>query len=194
MTYQLIGLGLLILGFSHKLDPVRRIDLKVVQTLQKIFAHPPRSAWFKEIWFFGRTTFAIVCLMIMIGINWKLGLSALAVFGVIAGLETLLKMFFDRSRPFSTHQEIRMAQPQKPTDPSFPSGDAFRIWYLVLILIAACGSNLALGSMAIILAVLVSLGRMILGVHYLTDVLAGSGLGFLGAGTTLWLWHLINLL
>lgn len=87
-----------------------------------------------------------------------------------------------------------MAQPQKPTDPSFPSGDAFRIWYLVLILIAASGSNQVLGFIAILLAVLVSLGRMILGVHYLTDVLAGAGLGFLGAGTTIWLWHLFNLL
>lgn len=194
MTYQLIGLGLLILGFSHKLDPIKGIDLKVVKTLQKSFPDPARSAWFKEIWFFGRTTFAIVFLIVMIGIHWKLGLSALAVFGVIAGLETLMKGFFDRGRPFSSHSEIRMAQPQKPTDPSFPSGDAFRIWYLVLILIAASGSNQVLGFIAILLAVLVSLGRMILGVHYLTDVLAGAGLGFLGAGTTIWLWHLFNLL
>lgn len=194
MTYQLIGLGFLIIGFSHKLAPIRAIDLKVVQTFQKSFANPPLSAFFKEIWFFGRTSFAIVFLVVMIGINWKMGLTTLAVFTVIAGLEKILKVLFNRDRPFSTHQEIRMVQPQQPGDPSFPSGDAFRIWYLALILIAASGSNLAVGFITIMLTVLVSLGRMILGVHYLTDVLAGIGLGFLGAGTTLWLWNIFNLL
>lgn len=194
MIYQLIGLGLLILSFSHKLAPIRVIDLKVVRSLQISFAHPRRSAWFSELWFFGRTTFSIVFLIALIVIQWKLGLSALAVFGVIAGLEKLLKVSVNRARPFSTHSEIRMVQPQKPKDPSFPSGDTFRIWYLALILITASGSNLALGFIAIMLAVLVSLGRMILGVHYFTDVLAGTGLGFLGAGTTIWLWQIFNLL
>ena len=194
MTYQLIGLGLLALGFSHKLKPVNRLDRGVVKFLQESLGRSLFLVWFKEIWFFGRTTFAMILLVLLAGFNWKLGLPALAVFSIVAGLEKLVKLTFTRSRPFSVHQDIQMLQPREPVDPSFPSGDAMRIWFLVLILSIALGNSLFFGIISILLAVLVSLGRMILGVHFLTDVLAGAGLGCLGAGTTIWLWQIFQLL
>lgn len=87
-----------------------------------------------------------------------------------------------------------MLQPQEPGDPSFPSGDALRVWFLALILTIAMGNSLPLGIIMAFVAALVSVGRMVLGVHYPTDVLAGIGLGFLGAGTTIWFWQMLNLL
>jgi len=194
MIYQLIGLGLFALGFSHKLIPLSRLDHGVVKYLQEKLGQPPFLAWFKEIWFFGRTTFAMILLVLLTCFNWKLGLSALAVLGITSGIEKLVKISFFRSRPFSDYEDIQMLQPREPVDPAFPSGDAMRIWFLALIISIALGNNLLFGIISILLAVVVSLGRMILGVHFLSDVLAGAGLGCLGAGTTIWLWQILQLL
>lgn len=194
MTFLALGLGLFVLGSSFKLNPVSAQEVRVILALQKWLAKPPRLSWFQEIWFFGRTVFAVFALLSLTGFNWKLGLSALVVFGATAGIESLLKAIVKRQRPFQTHPEVQMAQPQQPSDPSFPSGDAMRIWFLALIFLAASGGSPAFGSFAILLAGMVSVGRMILGVHYPTDVLAGTGLGLIGAGTTIWLWQSFNLL
>ena len=194
MIYQLIGLGLFILGLSHKTALTLNLDTGFVKVLQDRLGRPPLRALFEELWFFGRTTFTLVILLLLTGYNWKLGLSALAVFGVVAGLEIIVKMAFDRGRPFSIHEDIQMLQPREPVDPSFPSGDALRIWFLVLILMIALGNSLFFGIISIIIAFLVSLGRMVFGVHFLTDVLAGTGLGFLAGGTTVWLWQLLHLI
>ena len=194
MIYQLTGLCLIALGLSYKLEPTHRLDTAFVKFFQDRLGRPPFLKWFEELWFFGRTPFALIVLLLVTGYNWKLGLPALAVFGVVAGLEKIVKITFDRSRPFSADQDIQMLQPREPVDPSFPSGDALRIWFLVLILSVALGNSLFFGIITAILAVLITLGRMVFGVHYLTDVLSGTGLGFLGAGTTIWLWRIFQLL
>ena len=194
MTYQLVGMSLLVLGCIYKFEPTHQLDYRIVKFLQGKLGHKPYLTWFEEIWVFGRTFFAVTILILLLSYDWKLGLTALAVFGVVAGLETLVKLIFNRSRPFSVHQDLHMLQPSEPQDPSFPSGDALRIWFLVITLSIVLGNSLIFGIIASLLAVLVSLGRMILGVHFLTDVLAGTGLGMLGAGTTIWIWHLFNLL
>jgi membrane-associated phospholipid phosphatase len=194
MTYHLIGLFLFIFGLSHKLETTSRWDFQSVRLIQDRLGRLPFLAWFEEIWVFGRTTFTLVILLLLTGYNWKLGLSALAVLGIVAGLELVIKSTFNRSRPYSVHKDIQMLQPREPTDSSFPSGDTLRIWFLVLILGIALGNNLAFGILSVLLAVLVTMGRLIFGVHYLTDALAGIGLGFLAAGTTLWLWQSLHLL
>ena len=124
----------------------------------------------------------------------KLGLTAASVFLFIIGIEQLVKQAVNRKRPYKAHQSILMLQPQEPTDASFPSGDTLRIWFLALILPIAAGNSIYLLLAMILFALLVSLGRIAMGVHYLTDILAGAGLGILGAGTTIWLWHLFTLL
>ncbi len=193
MIYQLIGLFLFVFGLSHKLETTRNLDFQAVRLIQNRLGRKPFLAWFEELWVFGRTTFALVILLLLTGYNWKLGLSALSVFGIVAGLEMVIKSTFNRSRPYSAHKDIQMLQPREPSDPSFPSGDTLRIWFLTLILVIALGNNLAFGILSALLAVLVTMGRLIFGVHYLTDVLGGIGLGFLGAGTTIWLWQSLHL-
>jgi membrane-associated phospholipid phosphatase len=51
-----------------------------------------------------------------------------------------------------------------------------------LALPTTCGVPLFVGVVMSILALTVCLGRVALGVHYPLDVLAGAGLGILGAG------------
>lgn len=194
MIYQLLGFGLLLIGCAHLFAGVKTRETQIVRKVQGLFLNKPWLTVFQEIWFFGRTPFAIVSLLLLISLKLKMGSISLLVFLVTVGIENILKKIFNRPRPFIAHPDIVMLQPKNPVDPSFPSGDALRIWYLALILPVAAGNSGLFLTAFLLLATLVTLGRMILGVHYLTDTIAGIGLGMLGAGTTLWLWHFLQLL
>ena len=194
MIYQILGLILFILGCAHLLPAIKPLETRIVLTLQSGFRNKPWLPFFQEIWFFGRTSFAVITIVLLISLNWKLGSTALVVFLIIVGIEQIVKMVFNRARPYTADSEITMLQLISPHDPSFPSGDALRIWYLALILPFAAGISSLFLAATLLLAILVTLGRIVMGVHYLTDTFAGSGLGILGAGTTIWLWHLLNLL
>ncbi len=194
MIYQLIGSIFLLAGFSHLFKLTEPGERKIAHLLQGSFNNKPWLPIFQEIWFFGRTSFAIIILLILTTFNWKMGSVALVVFLIIVGIENLIKNTFARARPYSTISEINMLQPIEPTDPSFPSGDTLRVWYLALILPAIAGENPNLLIACVFLAILVSLGRMVMGVHYLTDTVSGAGLGLLGAGSTIWLWNYLAIL
>ena len=194
MIYQLLGFFLFLFGFSHLFKKTVPWEIKIAHLLQGSFQHKPWLPIFQEIWYFGRTSFAIISLLLMTAFNWKMGSAALLVFLIIVGIENLIKNTFTRARPYSTISEISMLQPLGPIDPSFPSGDTLRVWYLALILPAAAGDNTILLMFCVFLAFLVSLGRMVMGVHYITDTVSGAGLGLLGAGTTIWLWNYLAIL
>ncbi|MCJ7734123.1 MAG: phosphatase PAP2 family protein [Anaerolineales bacterium] len=194
MIHQLIGVGLFLVGCLHIIKPIQDNEVQIVKALQELFNRKPWLSLFREIWFFGRTSFTLIVIILLICIDWKTGLIADLVFFIIVGIEQLIKQLFHRVRPFSVHTSIAMLQPLEPHDSSFPSGDALRVWYIALILPMAAGNSIPFLIGTITLALFVSLGRIVLGVHYLTDTLAGIGLGLLGAGTTIWLWHFFNLL
>ena len=194
MTYHLLGLILILLGFIHMFDEVVSLEVSIVQYVQQISKRKPLLFFFKEIWFFGRTSFAIILLVFLVCINWKTGMIATGVFLIIVGIEYLIKTLYNRKRPYTAHQGIAMLQPLEPLDSSFPSGDTMRAWYLAMIIPVFAGDTAFFLTATICLAILVTLGRLVMGVHYLTDTLAGAGLGILGAGTTIWLWNLLNIL
>ncbi len=193
MTYHFLGLILLLLGFIHMFDEVVSLEVSIVRYVQQISKMKPLLFFFKEVWFFGRTSFAIIFLVFLVCIKWKTGLIAAGVFLVIVGIEYLIKTLYFRKRPYTAHQGIAMLQPLEPLDSSFPSGDTMRVWFLALIISSSAGDTTFFLTGMISLAILVTLGRLVMGVHYLTDTLAGAGLGILGAGTTIWLWNLLNI-
>jgi undecaprenyl-diphosphatase len=194
MIYLIIGLVLFILGLSYLIKPVHPLELSLGQNLQKLANRQPWINLFREIWFLGRTTFVFIMILLLVSYSWKLGTIAGAVFLLTVMIEQLVKPAFDRKRPFEEHSTLLMLQPQIPADASFPSGDCLRIWYLALILPFVAGNSPFLVLALILIASLVSAGRLVMGVHYLTDILAGAGLGFLGAGTTVWIWQMLGLL
>jgi membrane-associated phospholipid phosphatase len=194
MTYQILGLSLFLVGLLHLNRQLVNPETRLVVLIQAGISRKRGQNLFQELWFLGRTPFAVLSLAFLACYDLKLGLTAGLVFLAAVGIEGLFKTLLKRPRPFISSREILMLQPREPSDPSFPSGDALRVFFLALTLPAAAGNPPSLLVAAVLVAVLVSLGRMVLGVHYLSDVLAGAGLGVLGAGTVIWLWNLLALL
>jgi undecaprenyl-diphosphatase len=92
---------------------------------------------------------------------------------VAAVLVLAIKFSVRRGRPEGEWGEI-----YRSTDPhSFPSGHAVRAFLIAVMMIAFGPMWLAL--LLVIWAPLVGLARVAMGVHYLSDVLAGALLGIL---------------
>jgi len=99
---------------------------------------------------------------------------AMALTGAIGVvLYTLLKRLFVRERPFITHRSI--SQAAAPLDRySFPSGHTL---HAVSFSWQACAHFPELGWVLLPLTALIAGSRVVLGLHYPSDVLAGATLG-----------------
>jgi undecaprenyl-diphosphatase len=135
----------------------------VFRTAAAILAHSGDS-WFwllglGVLWWFG-TEF------------WKSRAVAFAVgIAITAAIVFLIKLVVRRRRP-----EGEWGQIYRQTDPhSFPSGHAAR--GLMLAVLALGLGPTWLGVLLLLWAPLVGLGRVSMGVHYLSDVLAGMAVG-----------------
>ena len=104
----------------------------------------------------------------------------MAITGVVGVLlYKVLKKVCVRERPFITHSSISLAMP--PLDRySFPSGHTLHAVAFAWQAIAAFPE---LSSVLVPLASLIAASRVVLGLHYPTDVLAGAAIGA-GLATT----------
>lgn len=104
-------------------------------------------------------------------------LSLLAIVLTIA-LKSLISLIWVRDRPFVTDPAL-LNLPLPVDTISFPSGHT-----MLAFTVASClwlSGYRKVGGYLIVAAVLVGLGRVLAGVHYPTDVMAGALLGFLVA-------------
>lgn len=98
-----------------------------------------------------------------------------------AALVLTIKFTFKRSRPAG-----EMGMIYRKTDPhSFPSGHAVRSMMLGVIALGIAPTWL--GILLIIWAPLVGIARVMIGVHYLSDVVAGWILGIIFGLITIWI-------
>jgi undecaprenyl-diphosphatase len=109
--------------------------------------------------------------------DWKfIALTMIAAILLTAVIVFVIKFSVRRRRP-----EGQWGQVYRSTDPhSFPSGHAVRV--VMLAVIALGLGPLWLGLVLCIWAPLVAFARVAMGVHYLSDVLAGMLLGLLIGG------------
>lgn len=118
----------------------------------------------------------IAALALLFGARGQLAAKQCLVAGA-AGLAIyrLLKNVLVRERPYMTHTTIVCAG--KPLDRfSFPSGHTL---HAVSFTVIVCGLLPAFVLALVPLAVLIALSRVVLGLHYPSDVLAGGLLGAL---------------
>ena len=158
-----------ILELAARLSSQMRVAEKpgLLRNLAIFFAHSGDSwFWLAALiiaWFFSNFTWR----------KWE----TVEFFGILglAGVVLAVKFLVKRKRPEGDWGEI-----YRNTDPhSFPSGHAARAF-----LIAVLGTVLAPPWLAIVLwvwAPLVALARVAMGVHYLSDIIAGAILGIIVA-------------
>lgn len=130
-----------------------------------VLAHSADS-WFwlaglAVLWFFAPAAWQIKILLMIVSIV------------ITAGFVLGLKFTIQRPRPEGEWGEI-----YRKSDPhSFPSGHAARAALLTTLVLLF--GHLGLGILLLLWTLLVSLSRIALGVHYLSDILAGALIGIL---------------
>lgn len=191
----LISGGILFLfGFLYRIKPFRTWDRRAFKSLHTLLQTFPGQTFFRELWFLGKTPFSLILLLFLVFTQAGKGLIACAVFLLTVTLERLLKLWFHRPRPFQELPYAMMTQPSRPTDPSFPSGDCMRAWFLATLLLPIIPGLWVAQALLILLALLIALGRIAMGVHYPSDVISGVGLGILAGQLSVLLWYQLPLL
>lgn len=71
MIYQLLGFGLLLVSYAHLFTGVNRWETQIVRKVQGLFKNKPWLTVFQEIWFFGRTSFAVISLLLLISLKME---------------------------------------------------------------------------------------------------------------------------
>jgi membrane-associated phospholipid phosphatase len=124
------------------------------------------------------THWALLAVFVWV-VAWRpvAGLSLVIAAGISASLERALKVGVARQRPFELMPDVQLRQVPPPSDPSFPSGDASRAWFLATALSLGMEIPPLAACLAFLLALLVAAARVRAGVHYPSDVWAGSWLG-----------------
>lgn len=86
----------------------------------------------------------------------------------------LIRIFLTRSRPFTTSDAVIQLLAQNPVESSFPSAHASLMFALAMSMYYA---NRKWGVAFFIFAIISSLSRVIVGVHYPLDIIAGAVVG-----------------
>jgi undecaprenyl-diphosphatase len=112
----------------------------------------------------------------------KLYLPVLLSFAVAGAAGDLAKPAFDRGRPYAEHP-AQLTSVIRPASSSLPSGHATKSFALVLPFVVFAGGKdrkrKALRGALAAAAVAIAYTRVLMGVHYLGDVLAGAGTALL---------------
>jgi undecaprenyl-diphosphatase len=174
------GIALFVLGLAHLIPGIALRDAQAFRYLHTRLRG--LRAVFSVLWHLGRTPFALLTIALMTIYRPESGITLAIIFILIVSLEWFIKRSLQRVRPFKLIPDTIMSQPREPRDPSFPSGDALRVWFLALSLPIGFGAAWTITASAVVVAMLISLGRIGMGIHYPLDVLGGSGLGLIGAG------------
>jgi undecaprenyl-diphosphatase len=161
------------------------VDWRVYHAINVFVAH---HAWlgrsFHVIETYGTYLIAVaaVCLWLLArpgsDRKWKLAAgSALGAAALGLLVNHIISSAWHRDRPFATHPGAHVWGPHK-TDASFPSDHASAAFGIA---VAVALLDPIAGALFLILAVLIAVGRVVVGEHYPGDVLAGAAIGTVAA-------------
>lgn len=115
-----------------------------------------------------------------------------ALLGSLIINDLIFKNLISRPRPFTVNEDlvkfIESIGLELPTSYSFPSGHSFSSFACATMITLVFGKK---GAFSYILASLIAISRVFIGVHYVTDIMAGM---LLGALVAIGLYYLIEFL
>jgi membrane-associated phospholipid phosphatase len=179
VLFAAVALALLVIAARSHGGPVHRADLRLDDRLNRYLQHHPgqTTAWKVVTDAGGPTTWRVLA-AIAAGLLWLRHRRRLAVLVVVAMagaalLSSVVKVAVGRARPLVPHPLFHAG------GGSFPSGHALTSFTALALLVLLVGPRLGRAARAVLVAVAVlvvaavGLSRLMLGVHYLTDVLGG---------------------
>ena len=143
--------------------------------------------YFRAVSRLGDGAFWVALMLVLALVDGRRGLDAAGHMAVVGGVANLLyrrlKNWTRRPRPFARDSRIQAWIP--PLDEfSFPSGHTL---HAVSFSVVACSFYPALGWLLLPFSLSVAASRVVLGVHYPSDVLAATGIGLLLGIGNLWM-------
>lgn len=165
------------------LDPIVNLDHAVVRSIA-VWRTPDVVSVFVWITSLGNTPVVVVLICVACGIAWLCNrgyaIAGLLVANIGAStLSTLSKLTFQRARPLEAAL-LEMSY-------SFPSGHATiavafygSVGYLVIRSASSYTARFSVLFGVVAIALLLGLSRIVLGVHYLSDVMGGYLVGSMG--------------
>jgi membrane-associated phospholipid phosphatase len=179
----LVGLSFFLFGMGHLHPILRKWDESITVALNGSMRTFSRA--FVYLWHLGTSPVAVLLVAFTFISGFRVGLVVAVFYLGLLMVERFIKEMVKRHRPFVVFSKVPLTQPIHPVDPSFPSGDAMRVVYLALLIPTFFYLHWIILVLAGFAALILCIGRIALGVHYLLDVLGGVGLGFIGAGCVL---------
>lgn len=162
------------------LDFLVGLDGNILLFLQEYVRNPVLTPIFKVITTLGNggaIWIALTILLLAVPKTRKVGcMAALALLGTLLINNMLLKNLVARTRPYEVIEGLTYIV-GKPVDYSFPSGHAGCSFAVACIMFRRLPGRY--GIPALILAILISVSRLYVGVHYPSDVLCGMISGIL---------------
>jgi membrane-associated phospholipid phosphatase len=115
--------------------------------------------------------------------RWKFAaLSAAAAAPLALLINQGIAAFWHRPRPYESHPGVyHLSHSHDPSFPSDHASPAFAIAFAIYFI------DHRVGRFFLIVAGLIAAGRVVVGAHYLTDVLASIVVGAFAAGVVVWL-------
>lgn len=160
-------------------------ELRLTLALNRFGSHRPVQTLFRIVSRLGDGVFWYTLMAVIAALGGLDGLMAavhMAVTGlIVTGLYRWMKVAIRRPRPFRRHADI--VPRVRPLDEfSFPSGHTL---HAVTFTIIALAYYPGLAWVLVPFTLLVAASRVVLGVHYPSDVLAATGIGVLIATLSL---------
>jgi undecaprenyl-diphosphatase len=159
------------------------VDWRIYHAINRFVAH---HSWLGSLFRFVETygTYAIGVAAVALWLlsrpggdrKWKIAASS-ALAAAALGLLTnkVISSLWHRDRPYQTHHVAHVWGARK-TDASFPSDHSSASF---AIAVAVALIDPLAGAFFLVLAVLITVGRVVVGEHYPGDVLAGAAIGTL---------------
>lgn len=173
---------------SHVVDA---LDLRAERVLASIVHRLDLVGVVQHVYVSSELVF-VALLGLGVGVAWLTGRVALRRLAVevplalvaAEALARLLAPVIERPRPFVAHPDLFAPLEQAGLDPSFPSDGATAAFAIAAVVAVRC-RRLALPALGI--AALVAAGRLLVAVHYPSDVVGGALVGVAAAVLTCWL-------